>query len=136
MAGSDCCQGAASHESELLSSTVTATDRREGAGRCRNPFTHRTFTPKSIRIWKPPRFIAAFSRPAARPSTTPACAAARFPMASNLFGTMDRVRYIFRDTLEAVRRLVELGILSEGDPSVSPRYFYSRAIFDIAYGDT
>jgi 4-hydroxy-3-polyprenylbenzoate decarboxylase len=30
-----------------------------------------------------------------------------FPMASNLFGTMDRVRYIFRDTLEAVRRAVE-----------------------------
>ncbi len=32
----------------------------------------------------------------------------RFPMASNLFGTMARVRYIFRDTLEAVSRLVEL----------------------------
>src|SRR5262249_44266214 len=31
----------------------------------------------------------------------------RFPMASNLFGTMERVRYIFRDTLESVRRLVE-----------------------------
>jgi 4-hydroxy-3-polyprenylbenzoate decarboxylase len=31
----------------------------------------------------------------------------RFPMVSNLFGTMDRVRYIFRDTLDAVRRLVE-----------------------------
>jgi 4-hydroxy-3-polyprenylbenzoate decarboxylase len=32
-----------------------------------------------------------------------------FPMVSNLFGTMERMRYIFRDTLEAVRRLVELG---------------------------
>lgn len=32
----------------------------------------------------------------------------RFPMASNLFGTMERVRFIFRDTLEGVRRLVEL----------------------------
>lgn len=31
-----------------------------------------------------------------------------FPMVSNLFGTMDRVRYIFRDTLDSVRRLVEL----------------------------
>ena len=36
----------------------------------------------------------------------------RFPMASNLFGTMARMRFIFRDTLDAVRRLVEL----RGDP--------------------
>ncbi len=34
----------------------------------------------------------------------------RFPMVSNLFGTMDRVRYIFRDSLEAVRTLVDLKI--------------------------
>lgn len=32
----------------------------------------------------------------------------QFPMASNLFGTMDRVRYIFRHTLENVRRLISL----------------------------
>src|SRR5437763_15216704 len=32
----------------------------------------------------------------------------RFPMASNLFGTLDRTRFLFRDTLEAVRHLVEL----------------------------
>jgi 4-hydroxy-3-polyprenylbenzoate decarboxylase len=32
----------------------------------------------------------------------------RFPMASNLFGTMERARFIFRDTLPAVRKLVEL----------------------------
>lgn len=31
----------------------------------------------------------------------------RFPMVSNLFGTMARVRYIFRDTLEDVRKLIE-----------------------------
>jgi 4-hydroxy-3-polyprenylbenzoate decarboxylase len=31
-----------------------------------------------------------------------------FPMASNLFGTIDRVRYIFRDTLAGVRKLMEL----------------------------
>ncbi len=37
----------------------------------------------------------------------------RFPMASNLFGTLDRTRFIFRDALEAVRHLVELKI----DPS-------------------
>jgi 4-hydroxy-3-polyprenylbenzoate decarboxylase len=34
----------------------------------------------------------------------------RFPMVSNLFGTLDRARFIFRDTLPAVRRLVELKI--------------------------
>ena len=37
----------------------------------------------------------------------------RFPMVSNLFGTLDRTRYLFRDSLEAVRHLVELKI----DPS-------------------
>jgi 4-hydroxy-3-polyprenylbenzoate decarboxylase len=34
----------------------------------------------------------------------------RFPMVSNLFGTLDRARFLFRDTLEAVRRLVELKV--------------------------
>jgi 4-hydroxy-3-polyprenylbenzoate decarboxylase len=34
----------------------------------------------------------------------------RFPMASNLFGTGQRTRFLFRDTLEVVRRLVELKI--------------------------
>ncbi|MGH7172064.1 MAG: UbiD family decarboxylase [Gemmataceae bacterium] len=33
-----------------------------------------------------------------------------FPMVSNLFGTPQRIRYLFRDTLHAVRRLVELKI--------------------------
>ena len=37
----------------------------------------------------------------------------RFPMVSNLFGTLERTRFLFRDTLDAVRRLVELKI----DPS-------------------
>lgn len=37
----------------------------------------------------------------------------QFPMVSNLFGTMERTRFIFRDTLESVRRLIELKI----DPS-------------------
>jgi 4-hydroxy-3-polyprenylbenzoate decarboxylase len=32
----------------------------------------------------------------------------RFPMVSNLFGTPQRARFLFRDTLEAVRHLVEL----------------------------
>lgn len=34
----------------------------------------------------------------------------RFPMVSNLFGTMERVRYIFRDALDGVRTLVQMKI--------------------------
>ncbi|WP_152053192.1 UbiD family decarboxylase [Tautonia marina] len=33
-----------------------------------------------------------------------------FPVVGNLFGTMERTRWIFRDTLEAVRHLVELKV--------------------------
>jgi 4-hydroxy-3-polyprenylbenzoate decarboxylase len=40
-----------------------------------------------------------------------------FPVVCNLFGTRERMRYIFRDTLEAVRQLVEL----KKDPSVLAR---------------
>ena len=36
-----------------------------------------------------------------------------FPMAANLFGTLDRTRFLFRDALNAVRHLVELKV----DPS-------------------
>src|SRR5262245_66294331 len=31
-----------------------------------------------------------------------------FPMVSNLFGTPQRTRFLFRDTLDSVRRLVQL----------------------------
>jgi 3-polyprenyl-4-hydroxybenzoate decarboxylase len=34
----------------------------------------------------------------------------RFPMVSNLFGTIERARYLFRDTYDAVRRAIELKI--------------------------
>src|SRR5207237_3915869 len=34
----------------------------------------------------------------------------RFPMVSNLFGTLERTRFLFRDTLEAVRHLVALKV--------------------------
>jgi len=34
----------------------------------------------------------------------------RFPLVSNLFGTLPRLRYIFRDTLDAVQKLVELKV--------------------------
>lgn len=37
----------------------------------------------------------------------------RFPMVSNLFGTIERTRFLFRDAIDAVRHLVELKI----DPS-------------------
>src|SRR5262245_55726757 len=33
-----------------------------------------------------------------------------FPMVSNLFGTIERARYIFRDSLDRVRRLIEMKI--------------------------
>ncbi len=38
-----------------------------------------------------------------------------FPLVSNLFGTLERTKFIFRDTLDAVRELVQLKI----DPSVA-----------------
>ena len=34
----------------------------------------------------------------------------RFPMLGNLFGTLDRARFLFRDRIEAVRHLVELKV--------------------------
>lgn len=42
----------------------------------------------------------------------------RFPMVSNLFGSIDQARYLFRDTLESVRRLIELKI----DPTALARH--------------
>jgi 4-hydroxy-3-polyprenylbenzoate decarboxylase len=41
----------------------------------------------------------------------------RFSMVSNLFGTIDRARFMFRDSLERVRRLVELKL----DPTAALR---------------
>ncbi len=37
----------------------------------------------------------------------------RFPMVSNLFGTLERARFIFRDTFENVRRAIQLKIHPE-----------------------
>jgi 4-hydroxy-3-polyprenylbenzoate decarboxylase len=34
----------------------------------------------------------------------------RFPMVCNLFGTMERVRYLFRDSLETLAKLVQLSV--------------------------
>ncbi|MHC4880064.1 MAG: UbiD family decarboxylase [Planctomycetota bacterium] len=44
----------------------------------------------------------------------------RFPMVSNLFGTPERTHFLFRDTLAAVRKLVELKI----DPPACARQFW------------
>lgn len=41
----------------------------------------------------------------------------RFPMVSNLFASLDQARYLFRDTLESVRRLIEVKL----DPSALPK---------------
>lgn len=41
----------------------------------------------------------------------------RFPVLSNLFGTRERARFLFRDTLERVRRVIEL----RADPSAFAR---------------
>ncbi|MDP7303708.1 MAG: UbiD family decarboxylase, partial [Pirellulaceae bacterium] len=42
----------------------------------------------------------------------------QYPMVSNLFGTLERARFIFRDTYDAVRRLIEL--------KIDPNAFWSR----------
>lgn len=49
----------------------------------------------------------------------------RFPMVSNLFGTIERTRFLFRDALDQVRKLVELKV----DPASALRrpLHYARA---------
>jgi 4-hydroxy-3-polyprenylbenzoate decarboxylase len=42
----------------------------------------------------------------------------QFPMVSNLFGTIDRARFIFRDTFEDVKRAVQLKV----DPTLAMRH--------------
>lgn len=45
-------------------------------------------------------------------------AGCRFPMLANLFGTIERARYVFRDTYESVRRAIEL--------KIDPQAFFRR----------
>ena len=54
----------------------------------------------------------------------------KFPMVSNLFGTIERTRFLFRDTLDLVKRLVEIKI----DPAVAMKnpLRYGRA-FPVAW---
>jgi len=51
----------------------------------------------------------------------------RFPMVSNLFGTIDRARFMFRDTIEGVRRAIELKI-DPGQAAQNP-FRYWKAPF-------
>lgn len=44
----------------------------------------------------------------------------RFPMVSNLFGTLERARYLFRHTYDAVRRAIEL--------KIEPATFFRRPL--------
>ncbi len=60
------------------------------------------------------RRVFANGGPAVLFSNVTGCA---FPMVSNLFGTIERARFIFRDTLESVRRAIEIKI----DPGVAIR---------------
>lgn len=47
----------------------------------------------------------------------------QFPAVSNLFGTLDRCRYLFRDTLDTVRSLVALKL----DPASALKQFWRHA---------
>lgn len=60
------------------------------------------------------RRVYANSGPAILFSNVTGC---RFPMASNLFGSLDQARYLFRSTLESVRKLIEIKL----DPSALPK---------------
>ncbi|MEI6326254.1 MAG: hypothetical protein WCO91_12445 [Gemmataceae bacterium] len=43
-----------------------------------------------------------------------------FPLVSNLFGTIERIRFLFRDTLDSVHRLLEV----QADPERMARTFW------------
>lgn len=60
------------------------------------------------------RRVYASGGPAVLYSNVKGC---RFPMVSNLFGTIERARYLFRNTYESVRRAIELKI----DPAAALR---------------
>ena len=69
---------------------------------------------RSIPIWRWPRSsggVYAAGGSALYFANVKGCA---FPMVSNLFGTIERTRFLFRDALTAVRRLVELKIEPSG----------------------
>ncbi|TWT32467.1 4-hydroxybenzoate decarboxylase subunit C [Posidoniimonas corsicana] len=66
------------------------------------------------------RRVYAAGGPALLFSNVPGC---RFPMASNLFGTLERSRFMFRDAYERVQRLIGLKV----DPSGALRSPFAAA---------
>lgn len=55
----------------------------------------------------------------------------RFPMVSNLFGTIERTRFMFRDALAGVERLIQMKLHPE--EALKRPWRYGRAPFDAAY---
>ena len=73
-------------------------------------------TPRSTPTSRPPPSSAGSTRPAARRSSSGRLKGTAFPAVGNLFGTRERTHFLFRDTLETVRRLVELKVRAAGRP--------------------
>src|SRR5258708_6914742 len=74
---------------------------------------------RSIPTSKWPRSSGGVTRPAGRRALSPpptgvpfppAPKGCAFPLVSNLFGSIERLRYMFRDALDDVRQLVELKV--------------------------
>ena len=55
----------------------------------------------------------------------------RFPMVSNLFGTIERARLLFRDTIEGVRRAIELKI-DPGEAAKRPLRYWKTPLTALA----
>ena len=66
---------------------------------------------------------AGVSRRAGRPCLFEHVVGCRFPMLGNLFGTMDRVRYIFRHSLKRLEQLVALQV-DPADLMRRPRLYW------------
>ena len=77
---------------------------RSGSGRPIGPRSTSRST-RSLEAAEIQRRVYASGGPAVLFANVASC---RFPMVSNLFGTLERARYLFRDTLDRVRRLIEL----------------------------
>lgn len=76
--------------------------------------TDEPFSP-NLEIAEIQRRVHASGGPAILFSNVSGC---RFPMVGNLFGTIERARFLFRDTLDNVRRAIELRI----DPTQAMRH--------------
>ena len=59
------------------------------------------------------------------------CHPCQFPMVSNLFGTIERARFMFRDTIEGVRRAIELKI-DPGQAAQKPWRYWKAPLTALA----